>query len=101
MTGPGGKPTGTLARRGRELPKRLIRRWLWSVGHVLADVEALGGGLDPGTGTPVGLPGFRPITRLGKSHAGRASGRGPGGCECRRRCHRPAGRGRRCRAGQR
>jgi hypothetical protein len=39
MTGPGGKPTGTLARRGRELPKRLFRRWLWSVGYVLEVFE--------------------------------------------------------------
>src|SRR5258707_11600780 len=31
MTVPGGKPTGTLARRGRELSRRLFRRWLWSV----------------------------------------------------------------------
>src|SRR6202158_4596235 len=32
-----------------------------------ADVEALCGGLDPGTGTTIGLPGFRPIACLGKA----------------------------------
>ena len=32
-----------------------------------ADVEALGGGLDAGTGAPVGVPGFRLVARLGKA----------------------------------
>src|ERR1700756_478856 len=32
-----------------------------------ADVEALGGGLDPGTATAVGIPGFRPVACLGEA----------------------------------
>src|SRR5207248_3463310 len=32
-----------------------------------ADIEALCGGLDPGTGTPVDIPGFRPVACLGKA----------------------------------
>src|SRR6266436_432003 len=40
MTVPGGKPTGTLARRGRELSRRLFRRWLWSVGYQWREVAS-------------------------------------------------------------
>ncbi len=36
-------------------------------GHDEAYVEALGGRLDPGTGTPIGVPGFRPVACLGKA----------------------------------
>src|SRR3954470_6281327 len=32
-----------------------------------ADIEALCGGLDPGTGTPVDMPGFRPVACLGEA----------------------------------
>src|ERR1043166_6452880 len=36
-------------------------------GHDEADVEALGGGLDPGTTAAVGVPGFRLVTCLGEA----------------------------------
>src|SRR6266852_9206944 len=32
-----------------------------------ADVEALGGSLDPGTGTAIGVPGFCPVACLGEA----------------------------------
>src|SRR5258707_1804541 len=32
-----------------------------------ADIEALCGGLDPGTGTAIGLPGFRPVACFGEA----------------------------------
>src|SRR5947207_11055169 len=36
-------------------------------GHDEADIEALGGGLDPSAGAAVGVPGFRLIARLGEA----------------------------------
>src|ERR1700720_4136984 len=36
-------------------------------GHDEADVEALGGGLDPSAGAAVGVPGFRLVAGLGKA----------------------------------
>src|SRR6266851_1843086 len=48
------------------LVKILCRSGL-QAGDDEADVEALGGSLDPGTGTAIGVPGFRPVACLGKA----------------------------------
>src|ERR1700694_4257308 len=51
---------------GERLVKILCRSGLHA-GDDEADVEALGGSLDPGTGTAIGVPGFRPVACLGEA----------------------------------
>ncbi len=57
-----GLASGTVER----LVKILCRSGL-QAGDDEADVEALGGSLDPGTGTAIGVPGFRPVACLGEA----------------------------------
>src|ERR1700716_769890 len=45
----------------------MLRRPGLDAGHAEADVEALGGGLDPSAGAAVGVPGFRVVAGLGKA----------------------------------
>src|ERR1700676_1724045 len=45
----------------------MLGRAYLDAGDDEADVEALGGGLDPSAGAVVGVPGFRLVARLGKA----------------------------------